>query len=171
MISFAKEAWPFVLPVVVPGLLLLFTDWRKAGITLIVLGLLILLFMLLVIPVNALIFRPIFRVLDAREEKSSGTRTRADRLEREATQTLERYEREVGQVRVEAESRRREKLESARSEGAEQLAQARSDAESELERARSEIASAMAEARGRLRQQAEELAAEAATRVLGRSLS
>jgi F-type H+-transporting ATPase subunit b len=132
---------------------------------------LIALFALLVVPVNALIFRPIFRVLDAREEKSSGTRKRADRLEREATSTLESYERQVGEVRLEAESGRREKLESARAEGAEHLARARADAESELERARSEIASAARGARDRLRQQAEDLAGEAAARVLGRPLS
>lgn len=44
MFSFAKEAWPFVLPFIVVGGLLLLTDWRKAAVVLIVLGLLILLF-------------------------------------------------------------------------------------------------------------------------------
>jgi phosphatidylserine decarboxylase len=41
---FAKEAWPFVLPFIVVGTLLIFTDWRKTGIAILVVGLAVLLF-------------------------------------------------------------------------------------------------------------------------------
>ncbi len=41
------------------------------------LPILIVLFVLLVYPVNAILFKPIFQVLDAREEKTTGTRKRA----------------------------------------------------------------------------------------------
>ena len=46
----------------------------------------------------------------------------------------------------------------------------RSEAETEINRAREEVAGALNDARAQLREQAQELAREAATRVLGRSL-
>ena len=41
---FAKEAWPFVLPFVIIGAFLLFTDWKRTGAALLIVGLCVLLF-------------------------------------------------------------------------------------------------------------------------------
>ena len=134
------------------------------------LGTLLVLFGLLIVPVNQVIFKPIFRALDDRADKISGTRARAERLERDAEAVLGRYQTTVREVREEAESARRARLEEARGETARTTAEARAAAESEIERARAELSAALEEARASLRGQSQELAREAAARVLGRAL-
>ena len=53
---------------------------------------LIALFVLLVFPVNTLLFKPIFTALDARDEKIAGTRARAAKLAADADELLRHYE-------------------------------------------------------------------------------
>jgi F-type H+-transporting ATPase subunit b len=128
-------------------------------------------FAILVFPMNALVFRPLFRVLDERRERIEGATRRADKLESEADQVLARYRESVAQAREEAEVERRRELDAARSEHAALATDARARAEREAERARAEISKAFEDARDGLRGSAEALAREAAERVLGRSLS
>jgi F-type H+-transporting ATPase subunit b len=131
---------------------------------------LIVLFAVLVFPVNQLVFKPIFRVLDEREEQIDGTRTRAAQLEQETDDVLSRYESQVAAVREEAEQGRRSLLESARGDATGTTGGARAEAEREIERAREEIAEALESARGGLRAESQELARQAAASVLGRPL-
>ncbi|MBW2400367.1 MAG: ATP synthase F0 subunit B [Deltaproteobacteria bacterium] len=134
-------------------------------------GFLILFFFLLAYPMNQLIFRPIFRVLDERDAKIAGTREKAERLFTEAEEVLARYEGSVREVRAEAEQARKQVLGVARSDGGSQTAQARGEAEREVARAREEIAGALDSARDELRAQTEGLAREVAEQALGRALS
>jgi F0F1-type ATP synthase membrane subunit b/b' len=129
------------------------------------------LFALLLVPVNALLFRPLLRALDLRVERTVGTRSRAEKLAASADEILARYEQAVADVRVEAEQMRRAELASARSETSARTAQARAEAEQEIERARREVAGELAAARTRLRVDVEPLGREAASRVLGRAVS
>ncbi len=130
---------------------------------------LIVLFVLLVFPVNKLLFHPIFRVLDERDARIEGARKRAAQIGAEAEATLGRYRSAVRSAREEAESGRKQVLEEARREQAQLTGSVRSEAEAEINRAREEVAGALDDARSQLREQAQELAREAATRVLGRS--
>jgi len=131
---------------------------------------LIVLFALMVPPVNQLVFKPIFRVLDEREERIDGTRARAAQLERETDDVLTRYESQVASVRAEAEQDRRSLLEVARGDAAGETGSARAEAEREIDRARQEVATALESARASLRGQSQELARQAAASVLGRPL-
>ena len=135
------------------------------------LAVLLLLFLLMVPPVNALLLRPLLRVLDERESRIAGTRQRANKVAADADEILARYEQAVRDVRDEAERDRKQRLLAARSETAAQTAAARSAAEQDMNRARGEIAEALAEARQSLRPHAEGLARAAAARVIGRPLS
>jgi F-type H+-transporting ATPase subunit b len=137
----------------------------------VMLGVLIVIFALLVYPVNQLIFRPIFRVLDERDTKIAGTREKAERLFAEADEVLARYTSSVREVRAEAEQARKQVIQVARSDGGSKTTQARSEAEREVARARQEIAGALDAARGELRARTEGLAREVATQALGRALS
>ena len=128
-------------------------------------------FTLLVFPMNALIFKPIFKVLDERAEKTAGTRRHADRVFADAEEVLERYEASIREVRQEAEARRKQTLEQARADGGNRTGNARSEAEREVARAREEVATALEQARSELRNQSRALAREVAERVLGRNLS
>ena len=132
---------------------------------------LVVLFGLMVLPVNALIFKPIFRVLDERDEKVAGSRRQADRLFAKADEVLERYEQSLREVRQDAESGRKQTLERARADAAAKTAEARSEAEREVVRSREEVAVAFSKARVTMQSQAQGLAAEVAARALGRALS
>jgi F-type H+-transporting ATPase subunit b len=132
---------------------------------------LIVLFVLLVFPVNKLLFHPVFRVLDERDARIEGARKRADEVGAEAEATLGRYRSAVRSAREEAESGRKQVLEETRREQAQLTGGVRSEAEAEISRAREQVAEALEDARSQLREQARELAQEAATRVLGRSLT
>ena len=147
------------------GGIVLWPDWFT------LLPFMIALFAALIVPVNALLFRPLLRALDLRSDRIVGTRERAEKLAASADEILARYEKAVSDVRVEAEQARRSELSNARSETAARTAAARADAEREIERARHEVSGALADARTRLRSEAEPLAREAASRVLGRTLS
>lgn len=132
---------------------------------------LIALFVALVFPVNALLLKPIFRALDARDEKIAGTRRRAEQLAAEADRVLAGYEARIREVREEAEIERRERLAETRAQSLGEAGAARAAAEGDIERARREIAGELERARAGLRSQAVGLAHEAAGRVLGRPLS
>ncbi len=144
--------------------LVLVPDWTG------ILPLLLALFVLLMFPANALLFKPIFRVLDEREKRTDGTRKRADKIMRDAEETLAKYEQAVRDVREEAERDRKSGVATARTENAAVTAAAREQAQAEAERTGRELAEALEESRAVMRQQAESIATEAAARVLGRPL-
>lgn len=128
-------------------------------------------FVALIFPLNALIFQPIFRALDERADRIQGARTRSGQLEEEADGVLDRYESEIRDARADSEEARQTQLATAREEQATLTADARSTAEGELERARTELNQSLEEARATLRASAEDLATAAAERILGRPLS
>jgi len=131
---------------------------------------LLLLFLLMVAPVNALLFRPLLRMLDERADRIAGTRSRAERLDEQSVVLRGRYESALREARDGAERSRQERVEAARSEQKERTGEARAAAEQRIDSARSELAANLEDARGQLAEQARELAREAAARVLGRSL-
>lgn len=128
-------------------------------------------FLLLIVPVNRFIFQPIFRVLDAREDRIGGARRRSEELSQQAEQTLARYRESLQRAREEAEVDRRAQLDEARKEQLAIATAAREEADTEIQRGRAAIADELADARGNLRATAEQLAHEAASRILGRTLS
>lgn len=134
------------------------------------LPIMLLLFVLLIFPLNALIFKPIFSALDARAERIAGARSRSQQLQRDADDVLNRYETAIREARGECEVARQARLETAREEQARLTTAAREAAEAELDRARQELDRSIDEARATLRSSAEGLAQAAAERVLGRAL-
>jgi len=144
--------------------LVLLPDWTG------ILPILLLLFIALIFPANQLLFKPIFRVLDEREKRTSGTRERAEKVMRDAEQTLAKYEQAVRDVRADAERDRKAAIATARKENLGVTASARDEAQREAERAGRELAEALEQSREAMRAQAESIAIEAATRVLGRPL-
>ncbi len=128
-------------------------------------------FVLLIWPVNKLLLKPLLGVIDAREDRIAGTRARAEKLAADADKVLERYESSIRDAHEEAQRDRKQALTMARSESASHTSEARAGAEQEIEAARAQITSELTEVRSTLRTQAEQLATEAASTVLGRDLS
>jgi F-type H+-transporting ATPase subunit b len=132
---------------------------------------LIVLFILLVPLLNHLLFKPVFRILDAREERIDGARKRAAKLEQDAAAVMERYRSAVATARAEAEEGRKATLDAARHAHAERVARERHEAEGRMEAAKREIDAALVGARASLRGEIEGLARDAASRILGRAVS
>lgn len=133
-------------------------------------GILIVAFFCLVPVVGNLIVKPVFRVIDERGEKIEGARKRAAKLEVDADAVLSKYETAVRDVREESEGGRRDAIDAARAQQAEVTSAARAEAESEIEQSRLELEGSLASARASLRGTAEDLAKQAAERVLGRAI-
>lgn len=131
---------------------------------------LIVAFVILIAPLNAMIFRPLFRVLDERDAKIAGATREAGALVDRATSLTDEYRGAIREARDAAEGVRKQQLESARSEHATITAEARSESDDEIARARQDIEGALAEARDTLQAASRDLARVAAERVLGRPL-
>jgi F0F1-type ATP synthase membrane subunit b/b' len=129
------------------------------------------LFVLLIAPVNKLLLDPLLGVLDERRERIEGARGRAEQVAKEAEAVLGRYETAVRGAKEDAETDRRSRIEGARREQAVATSAVRAEAEERMARARTEVGQMLDSARAELRTHAEELAREAASRVLGRPLS
>jgi len=129
------------------------------------------LFVLLIVPVNKLLLNPLIGVLDERRERIEGAKGRAEQVAKEAEAVLQRYETAVRGAKEDAEGDRRSRIEEARGEQLDATAAVRAEAEEHMAQARSEVDQLLDEARSELRTHAEELAREAASRVLGRPLS
>lgn len=171
MTSLVARALPAALAFVLVALpaqasetLELMPDW-------VVLVSLLLVFVVIIFPLNALIFQPLLRVMDERDEKIEGARARADRVERQAQEALDRYQESIRTAYEEVNAERRRKLDVARGEMQEVTRQAKSDAARDITRAREELGASLEDARESLRASAQELAGLAAERILGRSLS
>jgi F-type H+-transporting ATPase subunit b len=113
-------------------------------------------FVILIPIVNNLIVKPVYAVLDERQEKIAGARKRAESLEASANDVLSRYQASVRE---------------ARSEHAQITGRARAEAEREIEQSQGELRASLEQARDGLRTSAEELARQAAERILGRAVS
>lgn len=127
-------------------------------------------FLLLMAYLNAVVFRPILRLLEERERRTRGAVDEAKALEAKAAQALAAYEEKIAAgrdlggadralARKEALDREREILEAARAETARRVAQ--------IER---EVAAAAEGARAGLAGQARGFAAVIVEKVLGRSV-
>lgn len=152
-------------PALASGTLVLIPDWFG------VLPIMLVGFVLLIFPLNALLFQPIFRALDDRAARITGAHERSEQLGREADEVLNRYEAAIREARIESEVARQGKLEVAREEQLQVAEAARAEAEREIETARGELNRSIEEAGASLRTSAEGLAQAAAERVLGRTLS
>jgi len=128
-------------------------------------------FAILIPIVDRVLVRPVYAVLDEREEKITAARERAKQLEDSANEVLARYQSSIREVREDAERQRREQLDAARAEHAEITEQARSQASTEIEQSQADFRTSLDEARAGLRATAEDLARQAAERILGRAMS
>jgi F0F1-type ATP synthase membrane subunit b/b' len=152
-------------PAQASGALELVPDWFG------LLPVLVVAFSLLVLPVNSLIFKPIFRALDERAARIEGARRRADSLRRQTDEVMQRYESSIRTAWSEAESVRKQQAAAARAEQASIAAAARAEAEQKIEQARADLVAARSAAAESLRSAAHELSRAAAESVLGRPIS
>ena len=165
---------PQTLAIVALGLAVPGTAAAAAGLNLFprfeLLALNIFVFTLLIYPVNKLLLQPLVRVLEQREARTLGALERAQATLADATELRGEFEGRLREVRTRAAERRGEVLAAGESEVQQALELARGEAGESLDRVRSGVAAELQAARQTLRADASELAREAASKVLGRTL-
>jgi F-type H+-transporting ATPase subunit b len=118
-----------------------------------------------------LLFDPLLRVFEERERRTEGAKKEARDMDARAGELLQRYEAELDKVRREAGlERERLRSEAAKLE-AQIMAEARAESARVLEAGKARIAGEVQELRKELERVKPELAAQIASRVLGREVA
>jgi F-type H+-transporting ATPase subunit b len=118
-----------------------------------------------------LLFDPLLRVFEERERRTEGAKKEAREMDERAGELLQKYEAELDKVRREAGlERERLRVETAKLE-AQIMAEARAETARILEAGKARIAGEVAELRRELDRMKPELAAQVASRVLGREVA
>lgn len=129
------------------------------------------LFLVLLIVLKPLLFDPMMRLFEEREERIDRTIEKARKTDEASAKALAKYEAILAKAR-EAGSAEREQLRAQGSKKeAELTAQVRSQTAATLEQGRAAIANETKEARAKLQAEAGELGRAIASRVLGREVT
>jgi F0F1-type ATP synthase membrane subunit b/b' len=120
---------------------------------------------------NGLLFKPLQRVIGAREDAIRSARELAERSAAEARAAAAEFDQKTSIARAEIYRQMDDMRKTALGERAETLASTRAEAEAEVVKARATLKADAEEARRRLAADAEALGAAAADRILGRRAS
>lgn len=131
----------------------------------------VVLFIILWLILNKLLFKPYLKLLDAREQRTTGAQQDSADLEHEGAQLRAQYEDKIAQARAAGYSAKEAILQNARLEREKILTEAREEAAQILERARREIAIALERERRIAAAEAAALAADMASKALGRRVA
>lgn len=129
-----------------------------------------LLFSMFIVVIKPILFDPLLRVFEERERRTEGAKKKAREMDEKAGELLTRYEAALESVRREAsQERERLRAETAKIE-AQIMAEARAETARILEAGKARIAGEVAEMKRELERGQPALAAEIATRILGRDV-
>ena len=118
---------------------------------------------------NTLIFKPVLRVMGARERAVRDSRELAESAAQKAAAAAVEYDRTLGLARADVYRQMDDTRRAALEQRATLLAQTRTDVEHELAQATQRVQAQSSEARARLEQQVGDLAGDILKRVLGRA--
>jgi F-type H+-transporting ATPase subunit b len=130
----------------------------------------VLVFGLLILPVNRLLIRPLLRLVEEREQRTSGSLEEAGRLDADASELGAELEARLLEARARAQARRAAIMADAEAQERSLLSAASADAARSIETVRGSVTSELVAARASLQGEARALAGEAAARLLGRPL-
>ena len=127
-------------------------------------------FAVLIYPVNKLLVAPLVNVLKDREEQTAGSTQQAEGVRADSVSEAARLEERMAEARRDAQAERNQILAEAKAAEQSLLEAAREEAASEVAAVREAIGDELEQARRSLSGDAQALAQEVATRVLGRAL-
>ncbi|AKT44223.1 H+-transporting two-sector ATPase [Chondromyces crocatus] len=128
------------------------------------------LFTFFILLLKPLLFDPLLRVFEERERRIDGAKAEAREMDEEAGALLTRYEQELEKIQQEAGQERERLRREAAALEAKVLAEAREETARFLEQGKARIATEVAQMRKELAEAQPALAAEIASRVLGREV-
>jgi F-type H+-transporting ATPase subunit b len=131
----------------------------------------VILFLVLWLILNKLLFQPYLHLLEERERKTSGAQHDSTDLEIEGARLTAQYEERIAQAQAAGYAAKDAILQEGRQQREKILSQARQEAALTLERTRSEVAAAMERERGLAAAEIAAVAGEMAAKVLGRRVA
>ena len=131
----------------------------------------VILFVILWLILNKVLFQPYLKLLDERERRTTGAQHDSTELEHEGARLRAQYEEKIAQAQSLAAGERERILQTARQEREKILAQARQEAEQTLAHRRQEITTALEAERRLAGAEAAIIGAEIASKVLGRKVA
>jgi F-type H+-transporting ATPase subunit b len=131
----------------------------------------VILFVVLWLILNKVLFQPYLHLLSERERRTTGAQHDSSDLEHEGARLRAEYEEKIKAAQTTAYADRERVLQTARAEREKILGDARQEAAQTLERARQEIAAAVAADRTLAAAEAQSIGAVIASKVLGRNVA
>jgi F-type H+-transporting ATPase subunit b len=128
-------------------------------------------FMVLLLVLNRLVFRPYLALLRERHENIDGAKEEAQRANCDAEQALLTYEEQIMKARKDASASRLRHREEGEMKASEVLAEARKEGEAKLQATRLKINKSAQAATLALRTRADQIASDVAAKLLGRRVS
>jgi F-type H+-transporting ATPase subunit b len=131
----------------------------------------VIIILVMVYVLNATMYKPINRILAAREKRTKGRMTEAEEIMRDATNKLSEYERTLRQARAEAYALAEAERSAAMQERQKKLTEVRQQLAGSVAREKETIEHQAEQARATLELESHKFAAEIGSRVLNRSIS
>ena len=131
----------------------------------------IILFIVLGLILNKILFQPYLRLLEERERRTIGAEHDSADLEHEGSRLRAQYEEKIAQAQTAAYAAKDAILQEARQQREKILGQARAEAASKLEQARREIALALEKEKALAAAETATVAGEMVSKVLGRKVA
>ena len=129
------------------------------------------LFVVLWLILNKILFQPYLNLLEEREQKTTGAQHDSADLEREGAQLRGQYQDKIAQAQSAGYAAKDRLLQSAREEREKLLGEARLEAASYLEQSRREIATAVEQEKRLASAEGAAVAADMVSKVLGRKVA
>ncbi len=130
----------------------------------------VILFLVLWVILNKILFQPYLKMLAERERKTSGAQQDSGDLEHEADRLKAQYEEKIAVAQAAGYAAKDAIVQEGRQQREAILSQARADAASSLERVRSEVASALEQERRMAAAEVSNMASAMVAKVLGRTV-
>lgn len=128
-------------------------------------------FVVLLVVLNKLLYRPLLAVLEQRRETIEGSHNKAKNLQTEIDEKMVRYQAQLSEAKTSANLERANLKQTAVAEESKILGEAQQKAADRLQVIKSQVSAEAAEASKTLQAEAKGLAGQIATKVLGRELA
>lgn len=128
-------------------------------------------FIILLIILNKMLYRPLKNIMAERREAIEGSHERANSLEADIEEKMQRYQQQLNEAKAAANEERNKLKKSAAEEETKILSQAQAKATERLQAIKAQVGEEAAAASQALKSDAESLAGQIATKILGRELA
>lgn len=128
-------------------------------------------FIILLIILNKFLYRPLLKIMAERRETIDGAHIRAKSLDLEIEDKMQRYQQQLSEAKTVANEERGRLKKAAAEEEAVLLTEAHQKATARLQVIKTQVAAEAKDAGKTLKSEAETLAGQIATKILGRELA